>query len=152
MFRNTSSNIAPACVLTSTVLRRAGILHDVDATEKSIAAGGKNSVKGEFGVSNPYEIGGGSGRPPSSSNKQISDTSTLMEKINKIESISQKARAPVMTLIPEHLSRSCFHFRTFPRSWHCPSLFYRSPLTNLSRASGADKISAIILCLVPATL
>jgi hypothetical protein len=99
------SNVSPAPFLTSTVPWRAGILHDVDATEKSIAAGGKNSVKGEYGVSNPYEIGGGSGRPPSSSNKQISDTSTLMEKINKIESISQKARARVMTLVPENLSR-----------------------------------------------
>ncbi len=62
---------------------RAGILHDVEATDKSIAAGGKNSEKGEFGVSDPYAI------------KKAMKSQNLMQKINQIESISLKV--PVET-------------------------------------------------------
>jgi len=40
-------------------MRMIGILNDIEATDKDIAAGGKNSVKGEYGVSDPYAIGGG---------------------------------------------------------------------------------------------
>jgi hypothetical protein len=87
--------------LIKEIMRMIGILHDVDATEKSIAAGGKNSVKGEYGVSDPYSIG-----KKSSSNKQISDTSTLMEKINKIESISQKVNMPNMGTMLHKLKSS----------------------------------------------
>ncbi len=36
------------------IMRYIGILHDVKATEKSIAAGGKDSVKNDNGISNPY--------------------------------------------------------------------------------------------------
>ncbi len=37
------------------IMRYIGILHDVKATEKSIAAGGRESVKNDKGISNPYE-------------------------------------------------------------------------------------------------
>ncbi len=65
--------------------RRAGILHDVEATDKSIAAGGKNSVKGEFGVSDPYATTPGARK---------ATAAELVQKINRIESISLKARPP----------------------------------------------------------
>ena len=82
--------------------RRAGILHDVEATDKSIAAGGKNSVKGEFGVSDPYATPGA----------RKASASELIQKINKIESISLKARRPARrfrpvappSLLPSHSS------------------------------------------------
>jgi hypothetical protein len=38
-------------------MRYIGVLHDIKATEKSIAAGGRDSVKdAETGVSDPYNI------------------------------------------------------------------------------------------------
>ena len=43
-----SFNLSPAVIFTSTVLRRAGILHDVDATEKRIAGGGKALIAKQF--------------------------------------------------------------------------------------------------------
>ncbi len=57
-----------------------GILHDVEATDKSIAAGGKNSVKGEFGVSDPYATPGA----------RKASAAELVQKIDKIERISLK--------------------------------------------------------------
>jgi hypothetical protein len=36
------------------IMRYIGLLHDVKTTEKSIAAGGKDSVKNDKGISNPY--------------------------------------------------------------------------------------------------
>ncbi len=59
-------------------MRGAGILHDVEATDKSIAAGGKNSVKGEFGVSDPYATPGA----------RKATAAELMQKINRIQRIS----------------------------------------------------------------
>ena len=59
-------------------------MNDIEATDKDIAAGGKNSVKNEYGVSDPYAIGA----------KKAVDTASLMEKIRRIEAISLKARAP----------------------------------------------------------
>ncbi len=59
-------------------MRGAGILHDVEATDKSIAAGGKNSVKGEFGVSDPYATPGA----------RKATAAELMQKIDRIQRIS----------------------------------------------------------------
>ncbi len=59
-----------------------GVLNDVEATDKSIAAGGKNSVKNEYGVSDPYATG---------SRKAI-NTKELMQKLQKIQSISLKVK------------------------------------------------------------
>jgi hypothetical protein len=59
----------------------------VDATDKSIAAGGKDSVKNEFGVSDPYATAGA---------RKAINTKELMQKLQKIQSISLKvpSRAP----------------------------------------------------------
>ena len=57
-------------------------MNDVEATDKDIAAGGKNSVKNEYGVSDPYAIGGGA--------KKAVDTAALMQRIRRIEAISLK--------------------------------------------------------------
>jgi hypothetical protein len=46
-----SFNLCPARVLTSTVLRRVGILRDVDATKKSITDGGQVLIAKAFGTS-----------------------------------------------------------------------------------------------------
>jgi len=70
--------------LIKEIMRMIGILHDVEATEKSIAAGGKNSEKGEFGVSDPYAI------------KKAVQTQTLMQKISQIEKISLRVKQPKM--------------------------------------------------------
>jgi len=41
------------------IMRYIGVLHDVKATEKSVAAGGRDSVKdGETGVSDPHGTAG----------------------------------------------------------------------------------------------
>jgi hypothetical protein len=58
----------------------AGVLHDVEATDKSIAAGGKDSVKNEYGVSDPYATGA----------RKAINTKELMQKLQKIQSISLK--------------------------------------------------------------
>ncbi len=55
----------------------------MEATDKSIAAGGKNSVKGEFGVSDPYATPGA----------RKATAAELVQKINKIQSIALKARS-----------------------------------------------------------
>ena len=68
-----------------------GILNDQNATAQDIAAGGKNSVKNQYGVSNPYAIAGGTPPPatPAPATKAL-DTAALMEKIKRIEAISLK--------------------------------------------------------------
>ncbi len=33
------------------------MLHDINATDKDLAAGGRNSVKNQYGVSDPYAAG-----------------------------------------------------------------------------------------------
>jgi hypothetical protein len=59
-----------------------GVLNDVEATDKSIAAGGKDSVKNEYGVSDPYATGA----------RKAINTKELMQKLQKIQSISLKVR------------------------------------------------------------
>ena len=68
-----------------------GILNDQNATAQDIAAGGKNSVKNQYGVSNPYAIAGGTPPPatPAPATKAL-DTAALMDKIKRIEAISLK--------------------------------------------------------------
>jgi hypothetical protein len=73
--------------LIKEIMRMIGILHDVEATDKSIAAGGKNSVKGEFGVSDPYATTPGARK---------ATAAELVQKINRIESISLKVKQPKM--------------------------------------------------------
>ena len=58
----------------------AGVLNDQEATDKDIAAGGKNSVKNEYGVSDPYAIGA----------KKAISTTELMHKLEKLQSLSRK--------------------------------------------------------------
>ncbi len=53
----------------------------MDATDKSIAAGGKDSVKNEYGVSDPYATPGA---------RKAVNTKELMQKLQKIQSIALK--------------------------------------------------------------
>jgi len=82
--------------LIKEIMRMIGILHDVEATDKSIAAGGKNSVKGEYGVSDPYAIGA----------KKAVNTASLMEKIHRIEAISLRVKQPQMGTMLHQLKSS----------------------------------------------
>ena len=82
-------------------------MNDIEATDKDIAAGGKNSVKNEYGVSDPYAIGA----------KKAVSTAQLLAKINRIEAISLKARAPP--------ARPCT--RMPARAWSCRRATGRAP-------------------------
>ena len=55
-------------------------MNDIEATDKDIAAGGKNSVKNEYGVSDPYASGA----------KKAISTTELMHKLEKLQSLSRK--------------------------------------------------------------
>ena len=57
------------------------MLNDVEATDKDIAAGGKNSVKDQNGVSDPYAIG---------ASKRAVSSAQLLQKIERIKTIALK--------------------------------------------------------------
>jgi len=62
------------------------VLHDVKATEKSIAAGGRDSVKDEeTGVSDPYNI------------KKANTKAVLQAKVNKLKQLVLKTALPGAT-------------------------------------------------------
>lgn len=67
------------------IMRYIGVLHDVKASEKSIAAGGRDSVKDESGTSNPYE----SDAPPAAAMAQT--TAELEDKINQLSALMSKS-------------------------------------------------------------
>ena len=60
-----------------------GVLHDIKATEKSIAAGGRDSIKDEeTGVSNPYDI------------KKTISPQELKAKLGKLQELVLKTNLP----------------------------------------------------------
>jgi len=72
--------------LIKEIMRYIGVLHDVKATEKSIAAGGRDSVKDEeTGVSDPYNI------------KKANSKAILQEKVNKLKQLVLKTKLPGAT-------------------------------------------------------
>merc|ERR1719504_339259 len=71
--------------LIKEIMRYIGVLHDVKATEKSIAAGGRDSVKDEeSGVSDPYAI-------------KKASASELKAKIQKLQALALKTKVPGAT-------------------------------------------------------
>jgi len=62
--------------------------------KKSIAAGGKDSEKNEFGVSDPYAV------------KKAVNRAQLQQKINQLEAISLKAKQPKMGQMLHQLKTS----------------------------------------------
>ena len=83
--------------LIKQIMRYIGVLHDVKATEKSIAAGGRDSVKdSETGVSDPYA-------------EQMTKTKAeLHAKFAKLQSLALKTKLPGQTqklaMIDQHLA------------------------------------------------
>jgi len=72
--------------LIKEIMRMIGVLHDVKATEKSIAAGGRDSVKdAETGVSDPYNI------------KKANTKAVLQAKVNKLKQLVLKTKLPGAT-------------------------------------------------------
>ena len=72
--------------LIKEIMRMIGVLHDVKATEKSIAAGGRDSVKDEeTGVSDPYNI------------KKANTKAVLQAKVNKLKQLVLKTALPGAT-------------------------------------------------------
>ena len=84
------------------IMRYIGVLHDVKATEKSIAAGGKDSVVDpETGVSDPYntEYKSGKTQQPSAvsdaDNAKLEKTKAELEqKIKLLSQLAQKTGLP----------------------------------------------------------
>ena len=71
--------------LIKEIMRYIGVLHDVKATAKSIAAGGRDSVKDEeSGVSDPYAI-------------KKASASELKAKIQKLQALALKTKVPGAT-------------------------------------------------------
>jgi len=66
------------------IMRYIGVLHDVKATEKSIAAGGRDSVKDEeTGVSDPYNI-----------KKAAATQVKLADKMRALKQLARKTKLP----------------------------------------------------------
>jgi hypothetical protein len=69
--------------LIKQIMRYIGVLHDVKATEKSIAAGGRDSVKDEeTGVSDPYNI------------KKAVSPQALKQKVAELQKLVLKSQIP----------------------------------------------------------
>ena len=72
-----------------------GVLHDVKATEKSIAAGGRDSIKDEeTGISDPYAI------------KKAISSSELKAKVDQLQKLVLRTQLPGET--HPYLERSVF--------------------------------------------
>jgi len=68
------------------IMRYIGVLHDVKATEKSFAAGGRDSVKDpETGVSDPYNV------------KLAKTRAELKQKMNELNQVALKTKLPGAT-------------------------------------------------------
>merc|ERR1711990_1064196 len=83
--------------LIKLIMRLIGVLHDVKATEKSFAAGGRDSVKDEeTGVSDPYNI------------KMAKAKSELEAKVRELKKVALKTNLPGATqklaMIDQHLA------------------------------------------------
>lgn len=83
--------------LIKQIMRYIGVLHDVKATEKSIAAGGRDSVKdSETGVSDPYAI------------KLSRTKAELKAKVAELNTVALKSKLPGQTqklaMIDQHLA------------------------------------------------
>jgi len=76
------------------IMRYIGVLHDVKATAKSIAAGGRDSIKDEeTGVSDPYNIKKADATKAELAGK-ITDKSELAAKISKLKQLASKTQLP----------------------------------------------------------
>merc|ERR1711966_554857 len=72
--------------LIKMIMRYIGVLHDVKATEKSFAAGGRDSVKDpETGVSDPYNV------------KLAKTRAELKQKMNELNQVALKTKLPGAT-------------------------------------------------------
>jgi hypothetical protein len=77
------ANLLEERELIKEIMRMIGVLHDVKATAKSIAAGGVDSVKDpETGVSDPYAT------------KMAMRKAKLMEKVGELKQLSSKLNIP----------------------------------------------------------
>ena len=75
------------------IMRYIGVLHDVKASDRSKAAGGRDSVKGKKGVSNPYE----SDQHKATDTAQLSIDRTKVEledTVNQLASLMAKSKIP----------------------------------------------------------
>ena len=62
-------------------------MNDIEATDKDIAAGGKNSDKNEFGVSDPYAIG---------NKKKAVSSAQLQQKLERLQALSSKVSCALL--------------------------------------------------------
>ena len=60
------------------------MLHDINATDKDLAAGGRHSVKNQYGVSDPYAAG--------VRKEEGGTTVALRARIDKLQAISLRVR------------------------------------------------------------
>ena len=79
-------NIVDEQEVIKEIMRYLGVLHDVQATEKSIAAGGRDSVKDkESGVSDPYAT------------QKKASPAQLQAKLKKLQTLALKTKVPGAT-------------------------------------------------------
>ena len=83
--------------LIKLIMRLIGVLHDVKATEKSFAAGGRDSVKDpETGVSDPY------------ASAKAKDVAQLKSKFAQLQALAAKTKLPgasqKLAMIDQHLA------------------------------------------------
>merc|ERR1712216_663019 len=83
--------------LIKLIMRLIGVLHDVKATEKSFAAGGRDSVKdSETGVSDPY------------ASAKAKDVAQLKSKFAQLQALAAKTKLPgasqKLAMIDQHLA------------------------------------------------
>merc|ERR1711939_266491 len=72
--------------LIKMIMRYIGVLHDIKATDKSIAAGGRDSIKdSETGISDPYNI------------KKAVSEAELEEKVARLQKLVLKTQIPGAT-------------------------------------------------------
>jgi len=80
-----------------------GVLNDQEASAQDIAAGGKNSVKNEFGVSDPYATGSKKAVPAVS-------TAELKQKLQRLQALSGKVKQAKFSTMLNKLKSSLAEF------------------------------------------
>jgi len=78
-----------------------GVMNDVEATDKDIAAGGKNSDKNQYGVSDPYAIG---------NKKKAVSSAQLQQKLERLQALSSKAKQAKFSTMLHKLKSSLAEF------------------------------------------
>jgi len=80
-----------------------GVLHDINATDEDIKAGGRNSVKNQYGVSDPY-----ASKAPGS--RVAVNPAELRAKMKTLEAMSLKVKVPKMGEMLHQLKSSLAEF------------------------------------------